>query len=443
MQTAETTRENVSLEGALREAEETYIAGNPESQRYFTEATGSMPGGNTRTVLHFDPFPLTFVDAEGAYVTDADGHRLLDLMGEYTAGLYGHSEPAIEQAVISALKKGIVLSGPNSVEAKFAQALCDRLPAIERIRFCNSGTEANVYALSAARAFTGRDEVIVMENGYHGGVLYFAGDCPLNLPMPFHRTAYNDAAAAARLIRERGNRLAAVILEPMLGGGGCFPATAEFLRTLREETEAVGALLIFDEVMTSRLAPGGLHGQHGLRPDLVTLGKYLGGGLTFGAFGGREDIMARFDPRSPDAWPHAGTFNNNILTMAAGYAGLTQVLSPEAMASLNAKGDLLRSELSARMQRLDLPVKVTGLGSMTAYHFCNVQPTSPADLPAVPSELKAFMHLDLLAKSHYIARRGMINLSLPMTETNVLAFADAFEDAIAVHATLIRNSVPA
>ena len=145
--------------------------------------------------------------------------------------------------------------------------------------------------------------------------------------------------------------LAAVILEPMMGGGGCIPATRDFLAVLREATSEIGALLIFDEVMTSRLAYRGLHGEHGINPDLVTLGKYLGGGASFGAFGGRADLMDRFDPASPQAFSHGGTFNNNILSMAAGLAGFTQVLTEEASRRVNEQGDRLRAALNAALDK--------------------------------------------------------------------------------------------
>ena len=433
---------NITLDDAIADTESAYKAANPKSQEFYAAATGSMPGGNTRTVLHYSPFPLTFVAAEGAHVTDADGHRLLDLMGEYTAGLYGHSDPTISNAVKDALDNGIVFGGPNPLEVEFAQAICARFPAIEKVRFCNSGTEANVYALSAARAFTGRDAVIVMKDGYHGGVLYFGVDCPLNLPMPFHIVPFNDCEAAGDKIRELGQDLAAVIVEPMLGGGGCIPATEEFLTTLREQTDAVGAMLILDEVMTSRIAPGGLHGHHGIMPDMVTLGKYMGGGLTFGAFGGRADIMSRFDPREANAWPHAGTFNNNVLTMAAGLAGLTKVFTPAAVEALNAKGDYLRQRLQAAIDRHDAPVQVTGMGSMTSYHFARTPIDSPYDIPATPPALKALVHLDLIDLGYYVARRGMINLSLPTTDQDIDGFVGAFDEVLATRATVLNTVVP-
>ena len=432
---------NISLHAALEEAEQAYAARNPRSAANYHASTGSMPGGNTRTVIHFSPFPLTFTWAEGARLRDADGHEYTDFMGEYTAALYGHSDPVIIGAVETALHQGIVRGGASDNEAAFSAAICDRFPAIDRVRFCNSGTEANLYALSTARAWTGRSDVIVMKAGYHGGVLYFGGDCPLNVPMPFHPVTYNDVGEARSRIPELGETLAAVIIEPMLGGGGCIPATREFLQTLREETEKTGALLIFDEVMTSRLAHGGLHGHTGITPDLVTLGKYLGGGMSFGAFGGRADVMAKFDPREAGHWPHAGTFNNNALTMAAGLAGLTQVYTPDRIAPFNAFGDGLRAKMAQAVEREDVPMCVTGMGSMAAFHFGRGPITTPGDAKAVPEEMRAILHLDMIALGFYYARRGMISLCLPITEADTDVFAAAFGDVLSNRATLIRDAV--
>ncbi|OED47300.1 glutamate-1-semialdehyde 2,1-aminomutase [Rhodobacteraceae bacterium (ex Bugula neritina AB1)] len=436
-----TLPKNLTLDAALSEAEENFAARNVKSGENYNNSTLSMPGGNTRTVIHFSPFPLTFSKAEGATLTDADGNEYTDFMGEYTAALYGHSEPAITAAVEKALHQGIVRGGANDNEAAFSAAICDRFPAIDRVRFCNSGTEANLYALRTACSFTGRSDVIVMKAGYHGGVLYFGGECPLNVPMPFHPVTYNDTEEAVAKIRELGSKLAAVILEPMLGGGGCIPATAEFLQALRAETEKSGALLIFDEVMTSRLAPGGLHGQHNIKPDMVTLGKYVGGGMSFGAFGGREDIMARFDPRIAGHWPHAGTFNNNALTMAAGLAGLTQVYTADRVEAFNAIGDGLRAKMQDAIAGAGVPMCVTGLGSMAVFHFGTGPITTPGDAVAAPEALKAILHLDMIERGFYYARRGMIALCLPTTDEDTTRFASAFGDVLSNRASLIHQAV--
>ena len=292
---------NLSLEAAVADVDARYVAANPRSKARFEAAARDMPGGNTRTVLHYDPFPVALVKGEGAYVTDLDGHTYVDFLGEFTAGLYGHSEPAILRAIQEALANGLVLGGPNRYEARLAELMCQRFPALELVRFCNSGSESTLMSLSLARAVTGRASVMAFNGAYHGGFLSFAGGgSPINAPFPYVMADYNDPEGARKLIAQHAPNLAAIIIEPMMGSGGCIPADPEFLRLLREEADKHGIVLVFDEVMTSRLAPGGLHGKLGVKPDLVAFGKYLGGGVSFGAFGGDRALMQRLDPTRPD-----------------------------------------------------------------------------------------------------------------------------------------------
>ncbi len=384
------TARNLTLDVAVADVEARYVAANPKSQARYQRALGTMPGANTRTTLHYDPFPVTLRNGEGARVTDLDGHAYRDFLGEYTAGLYGHSEPAIIDALHHALHSGLVLGGPNAYESRLAELFCDRFPAVERVRFCNSGTEGNMMCLSLARAVSGRETILAFSGGYHGGLFSFAGDSasPMNVPGKVVLSDFNDAHAARRLIAEHASDLAAVILEPLMGSGGCIPAEPEFLNALREETERHGVLLIFDEVMTSRLAPGGMQERTGVMPDLVSFGKYLGGGVSFGAFGGREDLMARLDPRRPDALVHSGTYNNNVLTMAAGAAGLEKVFTPEAVRRLNDSGDRLRERLQRAGDERKAPVRVTGLGSMICIHLQHAPIRRPADTAAVPASAR-------------------------------------------------------
>jgi glutamate-1-semialdehyde 2,1-aminomutase len=412
----------------LDAAERRYVERNPESLRLHEERALVMPGGNTRSTIHNSPFPLTIVRGEGSMVTDADGHEYVDFLGEYTAGLYGHSHPIIVEAIRVALDDGIVLGAPNRYEALLAQALCERFPSFERVRFCNSGTEANLVALSLARAATARPAVLVFEGGYHGGVLNFglAEGSPLNVPFPFVVARYNDAEAATRLIEERAGTLAAVIVEPLQGSGGVIPGEPGFLRALREATAANDVLLVFDEVMTSRLSMGGLQQELGITPDLTTLGKYVGGGLAFGAFGGRADLMCRFDPSQPDALPHGGTFNNAVLTMAAGVAGLTRVYAEDEVVRLNGLGDRLRDRLDAFAAARDAEFCATGYGSMIGLHFTRGPVRRVADLPEA-NELRTLLHLHLLESGYSCARRGFVALSVPITEADVDGFADSIE----------------
>ncbi|HEY7610642.1 MAG TPA: aspartate aminotransferase family protein [Alphaproteobacteria bacterium] len=423
---------------ALAEAKAAFIAANPESRARFEAAARVMPGGNTRTVLFYDPFPLCIARGDGARLWDVDGHEYLDFLGEFSAGIFGHSHPAIRTAVERALAGGINLSGHNRLEAELAAIVCARFPSLERVRFTNSGTEANLLALSAAIAHTGRRKVVVFQGAYHGGVLSFgAGPAPVNVPHDFVMAPYNDLARTLALVRAHGDALAAILVEPMLGAGGCVPATREFLAGLRAAASRSGAVLIFDEVMTSRLAPGGRQAELGIVPDMTTLGKYIGGGLSFGAFGGRAEIMRRFDPRAPDALTHAGTFNNNVLSMAAGIAGMTEVLTPAALAGLNARGTQLREALNALFRRRGARLQATGLGSILGLHATERPIRNPDDLAGADPAIKDLVFFDLIARGFYLARRGYMALSLPIGEAETAALVAALDDIIGMRGSLL------
>ena len=434
---SETALRNTDIDAALEEAKEAYVASNPLSLARYVEATAVMPGGNTRTVLHYAPFPLAMARAAGCRLWDADGAEYVDFLGEYTAGIYGHSHPAIRAALNRALDGGINYGASNLTEARFARAVCERF-GLERVRFTNSGTEANLLAISLARIATGRHKVLVFDGGYHGAVFGFAGGgSPINAPFPYVVAPYNDLDATRALIEQHADDLALVILEPMIGSGGCIPATADFLTMLRVETTRVGALLILDEVMTSRLSPGGLQAVRGIKPDLTTLGKYIGGGMSFGAFGGRADLIDRFDPRRADALPHAGTFNNNVLTMNAGLAGLTEIYTPKAALALNARGDRLRDRLNALCQAADAPVQITGLGSMLAVHMMRGPIRSPADAAKGEPKLKELFFFDMLSHGIWLARRGMMTLCLPIGDAECDKLAAAVDEFLASRQSLL------
>jgi len=431
-------RSNVTLADALAEAKAAFVAANPESRARFGAAARVMPGGNTRTVLFYDPFPLCIARGEGARLWDVDGHEYIDFLGEFSAGIFGHSHPAIRAAIAAALAGGINLSGHNRPEAELAAIVCARFPSIELVRFTNSGTEANLLALSAAIAHTGRRKILVFEGAYHGGVLSFGkGPAPVNVPHDFVMAPYNDLARTEALIRTHGNALAAILVEPMLGAGGCIPGEPAFLAGLREAATRVGAVLIFDEVMTSRLSPGGRQGEIGIRPDMTTLGKYIGGGSSFGAFGGKAEIMRRFDPREPGALTHAGTFNNNVLSMAAGIAGMTQVLTPAALAGLNARGTQLRDALNAMFRRNGANLQATGLGSLLSLHATERAIRNPDDAADANPAIKDLVFFDLIARGFYLARRGYMALSLSIGDAETAALVAALDDIIRTRGSLV------
>ncbi|EGC41092.1 glutamate-1-semialdehyde 2,1-aminomutase [Histoplasma capsulatum var. duboisii H88] len=370
-----------------------YKIRNPKSYAAHQEAIKHLPGGNTRSSIFSTPFPLTFTSGHKATLTSLDGDTYTDFLGEYSAGLFGHSNERISNAVSAAMAGGWNFGGISVHESAFAERVCDRFreAGMEMVRFTNSGTEANTMAIATALAFVntrndkdGNDEtrktitkskILVFSNAYHGATLTFpitlvadadggdddggggkvvsggtASPAATNFPHDFVIAPYNNIDETRAIVNSLHPRssLAAILFEPMQGAGGCRTATKEFARFLRQVADEHSALLIADEVMTSRLAPAGLCvGLFGITPDIMTLGKWVGGGMSFGAFGGRREIMELYLPADPGErkgkgrLSHAGTFNNNILTMVAGFEALG-IYTKERVGVLNRLGDRLR-----------------------------------------------------------------------------------------------------
>lgn len=420
------TPPSAALQQAIDDAKDRYRAAHPRSLAQHQKAARVLPGGNTRTVLFSDPFPITLASAQGCRVTTLDGQTCVDFLGEFTAGLYGHSDPVLKEAVLQALDSGWVRGGHIAQEEELARLICARYPSIAQIRFANSGTEANLYAFATARAVTGKNKVMVFEGGYHGGVFMFgAAASPITAPFDFVRAPYNDWAGTEALLDAHRDDLACVVIEPMQGSGGCIAAEPQFLRALRSWTAAHGALLIFDEVMTSRLAGGGLQGVYGIAPDMTTLGKYIGGGFSFGAFGGRADIMERYNPLRPGYIAHAGTFNNNVFTMSAGAAGLSKVFTAEVADALTQRGERLRARLNDIARQAPFAMQFTGIGSMMNVHMLAGPVRSIRDLAASNQALRDLFYFDMVEAGIWPARRGMFNLSLPMGDAEFALLADA------------------
>ncbi len=428
------------LKGAIADAQKRYELANPLSDAAEEEALRYLPGGNTRSVLHFEPFPLTMVRGEGAEAIDLDGHRYVDFVGEYSAGLFGHSDPRIMAAIDEALDCGIAMGAPTNYERKLAALLCERFPALEQLRFCNSGTEANLMALMTACAVTGRKKLMAFRESYHGGVIKFpAGSCELNVPFDWLLSDFNDIEGTAALIREHGNQLAAVIVEPILGAGGNIQANRDFLKMLRELTSEVGALLIFDEVKTGRLGPAGIQGMLDFVPDLATVGKFIAGGLPAGAFGGRADLMARYDPRHGQGWNHAGTFNNNVCSMAAGCVAIGEVYTPARAAEFLDWSEAFRESLNSMFRERDVPMYANGMGSIIAIHFSREPTKAPSHITAGCQSLRPLLHMEMLLEGVLICKRGDFFLSLPMHEAHLDKARAALGVFIDKHKLLIES----
>ncbi|EUC46673.1 hypothetical protein COCMIDRAFT_4325 [Bipolaris oryzae ATCC 44560] len=426
------------VESALLEARKRYVAANPISSSLHQKALEHLPGGNSRTVLYSAPFPLSMVSGQDSFLIDEDGHKYTDLVGEFSAGLYGHSEPLIQDAIRATLTDtGLNLGAHTRHEVEYASLLCSRFN-LENVRFCNSGTEANIHALMLARAFTKKRRFVVFTGGYHGGVLCFREKPAMNTinDMDFLVAEYNNIETATSVI-ESNSDIAAVIVEGMQGASGNILGGEAFLYAIQASARKVGAVFILDEVLTSRLAPGGLQSILSLKPDITTLGKYLGGGLAFGALGGRREIMSAFDPRSPTALPHSGTFNNNTLVMRAGFTGLSRVYTPEKAVAFNQNGETLLR----RLQELCKGTQCvwTGRGSLLAVHFLPTGCTnirSIADLEENEG-LKELFWLEMMECGFWTARRGSIAIMLCTPQSELDRFYRSVEQFLARYSEIL------
>ncbi len=397
-----------------------YRARTPRSAALFERATGSMPGGSTRTTIYNPPYPPYIERGSGLQVWDVDGNVYRDFLGNYTSLILGHAHPDVVAAVEAQVRRGSAFAAPTATEIELAEELRRRLPSVERIRFTNSGTEATMFALRAARAFTGRPLVAKFEGAYHGthdtvlagtrGVPDPVADLVVELP-------WGDADGVERVLAGRERDVAAVIIEPVQGAGGVRAADPAFLAQLRDLTQRIGALLVFDEVIAFRVGPGGAQGRFGVRPDLTTLGKIIGGGYPSGAFGGRGDVMELFDARRPGSMSHGGTFNGNPVAAAAGLATL-RALTPDRYDALDALGNRLRTRLSEGVRRAGSDARVGGVASL-------FQVFAGPSLAGDGLEPSAALYLGLVLDGFLLAPRGMGALSTTATERDVDQLADA------------------
>ncbi len=410
-----------------------------------------MPGGDTRTVAYHAPYPLTVEHGSGCGFVDADGNEYIDVLNNYTSLIHGHAHPAVIAAVRDQLPKGTVYATAIGAQTRLAEIICERVASVDMVRFTNSGTEATMNAVRAARAYTGRDLVVKMEGGYHGTYDDFevsvhpslaeAGEIDTPTPTIDARgvpkntvdnilvTPFNNIPAIERLIAERGHEIAAVIVEPLMGSAGMIPADREFLLALRQLSNVHGIQLIFDEVMTFRLEAGGIQQHYGVRPDLTSFAKIIGGGFPVGAFGGRAEVMSMFDPSQPNPVWQSGTFNGNAITMVAGIAAMEHYPASE-VSRINALGGLLRSGIDEALSARNVEGRTTGYGSFANIHFVDGPVRNYRDAAAGDQSLKRLLHLSLMLEGVFCAPRLMLCTSTAMNESVVEDILDRFDRAL-------------
>jgi glutamate-1-semialdehyde 2,1-aminomutase len=430
-----------------------YTAKTGRSRVLHDEAVAVMPGGNSRTTTFFDPYPFYFERGQGAHVWDVDGTERVDFNNNYTSLVLGHAMPEVIKAVQEVATSGLSFPGPTEYEVRLAEVLVRRLPSLESVRFTNSGTEATMNAVRLARAFTGRPKLAKFEGAFHGThdwVMVSVSPDPKTAgsrrnPKPVASSAgvpaavlknvvvlpWNDAEACEEILTREAGNVAALIVDPYLCNGGLVLPAPGFLERLRAVTEQHGIVLIFDEVISFRTAWGGAQERLGVRPDLTTLGKIIGGGLPVGAFGGRADIMTAYDPRKGGPRiSQGGTFNANPVTMAAGLATLN-TLTPDAYGRLDALGDRLRGGVSRLLAATRRKGQVTGVGSLFWLHWTTETLTDYRSTRAKDAEAARRVFLGLLNEGILLTQRGLGACSLAMTDEDVDRFVNALARVLA------------
>lgn len=431
-----------------------YEAFSPCSRDRAAAASEVFPGGDTRASAHFAPYPLCIEHAEGAYLVDADGHKLLDCMNNFTSLIHGHAHPDTVKAVCEQMARGSAYAAPTDSQIELARHIRDRVPGIEQLRFCSSGSEATLMAIRCSRAATGRQKIMKMEGGYHGSyelgevslapVMELAGDpaAPNSLPIDesFPQSVladtvvcpYNEPELARNLIKAHADELAAVIVEPVLGSMGMIPATREFLEVLRESTLRHGIVLIFDEVITLRLGDLGAQQLHGITPDLTAMGKIIGGGLPIGGIGGKRELMQRFHPDQPRPVMHASTFSGNPVSMAAGLAAMG-CFNPEQRACIDKLGSRLREGFNRAFRETGIRGQAVGLGSLCNIHLTD-EPITNARLSLAASRRAGramrCLHLGMLLRGVVSASRLMYCTSTAMAENDIDLAAAALKETL-------------
>ena len=411
-----------------------------------------MPGGDTRNSIYWDPFPIYITSGDGTTLTDADGNQRTDFVNNMTTLILGHRPPEVTSALAEQISKGLSFPAPSPSVVRWAELMCERVPSLDKVRFVNTGTEATLNAIRAARAFTGKQKLVKCEGAYHGNhdaiqisvvpPLDEAGkaDSPESVAAfpGISETAvddifimpYNDIVTAEKIIRKHADELAAVIVEPVNGQCGMVPAKPEFLEGLRRLTDELGIVLIFDEVIAFRIAYGGAQDYYGVKPDLTCFGKVVGGGMPVGAFGGRDDIMSLWDPSDGGSVvQHAGTFNGNPMTAVAGVATL-ESLTADKYEYLEHLGNMLRNKLRTLFAELEVPMSVTGVASLFALQFTPTEVIDYRTYATNNKEMLQTMFIGLLNEGFLMSNRCAGNVSTVHTEDDVDAFVLAVKNVL-------------
>jgi len=423
------------------------------SDALYERALKVLPGGNTRTTVFELPHPPYAAYGKGCRLYDVDGNEYLDFVNNYTSLIHGHAHPEVIAAVREQLEHGSAFPFPTESEIRLAELLCERVPGFDQVRYVNSGSEAVMTAIKAARAFTDRPKIAKCEGSYHGSYDFaevsldsapetwgnaepksvaYARGTPRSVLDEVVVIPFNKPDEAEAILRAHADSLAAVLIDPMPNRGGLIPATQDFLQMLRRVTEENGILLLFDEVITFRLGYAGAQGLFGVTPDLTALAKIIGGGFPAGAVAGRADVMTVFDPRHGKAdLPHSGTFNANPITMIAGETTM-RLLTPVEFERLERLGDRAREGMRDAFRETGVEGQVTGLGSLLRFHMTSAMLVDYRSALMTEAQKSALTQVlkSLRSDGVFLNDRGVAALSTPMTEDDIDTLVSAFRRAL-------------
>jgi glutamate-1-semialdehyde 2,1-aminomutase len=421
----------------------------------YERARKVLAGGNSRYSVYTAPYQVYAVRGSGCRVVDADGVERLDFQNNMSVLLHGHAHPVILERVRTQLERGTCFGLPTEAEIELAEHLCARVTSLETVRFVNSGTEAVMTAIKAARAYTGRSKIAKVEGAYHGSYDYaevsldptpeawgppdsprpvaYAKGTPAGVLDDVVVIPFNDSARAVAILERHRDALAGVVIDPMPARFGLIPATREFLSAMRDFTRRASSALIFDEVISFRLDYRGAEAAFGCEPDLTALGKTVGGGFPVGVVGGRRDLMDVFDLSEGRRAPvlQGGTFNANPVAMIAGLAAL-ELFTPEAVARINGLGDRLRERCAEAIRVAGASSQVTGRGSLFRLHVTDRAMTDYRTAYPTPAERRSaeWLWRYLLNHGILLSKVGFGALSTVMTEIEIDRFAEVFRAAL-------------
>jgi glutamate-1-semialdehyde 2,1-aminomutase len=426
------TREQ-RLAEVTKKSEDTYRKRTQKSKETLNRASQFMPGGDTRTSIWYDPYPFWIDKAEGCRFTDVDGNEYIDFHNCYTTMILGHANPKVVAAVREQAGRGTAFGALIPAVVPWAERVCAMVDSVDKIRFGNSGTEAVMMAIRLARGLSGKDLLLKTDGCYHGSydpVVFptdatglSKGNQAESIIVP-----YNDKVAAEKAIVENKDRLAAVIVEGAMGAAGLIPPRDGYLELLRKVTRDNGILFILDEVISLRLAWGGTQKIYGIKPDLTTMAKIIGGGYPVGAVGGREDLMQMFSPEIRKVY-HAGTLNANPITAVAGLATMEQ-LNAGVVDHINKLGESFADGVRAVFKRLNIKGQVTGLGSLQNVHFHDQPVINGKSARETNKDLLHLYYLAMLERGCFSAARGLYVMSTPMTQKEIDSAVKAVDDVM-------------